>query len=130
MREAEIPADLLETAKAAHTRMIAAVADVDDILAEKFLAEEPITPEDLVPAIRRATVAFKMTPVFIGSAYKNKGVQLLLDGVNAYLPNPFEVENKALDQNNQRRAGHPGLRRQQALRGPGLQARRRHATAS
>jgi elongation factor G len=80
--------------------MIEAVADVDDILAEKFLAEEPITPEDLVPAIRRATVAFKATPVFIGSAYKNKGVQLLLDGINAFLPNPFEVENKALDQNN------------------------------
>ncbi len=100
LREAEIPADLLETAKAAHTRMIEAIADVDDILAEKFLAEIPITPEDLVPAIRRATVAFKATPVFIGSAYKNKGVQLLLDGVNAFLPNPFEVENKALDQNN------------------------------
>jgi elongation factor G len=100
LREAEIPADLVETAKAAHTRMIEAIADVDDVLAEKFLAEEPITPEDLVPAIRRATVAFKATPVFIGSAYKNKGVQLLLDGVNAYLPNPHEVENKALDQNN------------------------------
>jgi elongation factor G len=100
LREADIPADLLETAKAAHTRMIEAVADMDDILAEKFLAEAPITPEDLVPAIRRATVAFKATPVFIGSAYKNKGVQLLLDGVNAYLPMPSEVENKALDQNN------------------------------
>jgi elongation factor G len=100
LREAEIPADLLETAKAAHTRMIEAIADVDDILAEKFLAEEPITPEDLVPAIRRATVAFKATPVLIGSAYKNKGVQLLLDAVNAYLPMPSEVENKALDQNN------------------------------
>ncbi len=100
LREADIPADLVETAKAAHTRMIEAVADMDDILAEKFLAEAPITPEDLVPAIRRATVAFKATPVFIGSAYKNKGVQLLLDGVNAYLPMPSEVENKALDQNN------------------------------
>ncbi len=100
IREADIPADLVDAAKAAHTRMIEAVADVDDILAEKFLAEEPITPADLVPAIRRATVAFKATPVFIGSAYKNKGVQLLLDGVNAYLPMPSEVENKALDQNN------------------------------
>jgi elongation factor G len=100
LRETEIPADLVETAKAAHVRMIEVLADVDDILAEKFLAEEPITPADLVPAIRRATVAFKATPVFIGSAYKNKGVQLLLDGINAFLPNPFEVENKALDQNN------------------------------
>jgi len=100
LREAEIPADLVETARAAHTRMIEAVANVDDILAEKFLAELPITPEDLVPAIRRATVAFKATPVFMGSAYKNKGVQLLLDGINAYLPHPIEVENEALDQDN------------------------------
>ena len=100
LRETEIPADLVDTAKAAHTRMIEAIANVDDILAEKFLAEEPIAPEDLVPAIRRATVSFKATPVFIGSAYKNKGVQLLLDGINAYLPMPSEVENKALDQNN------------------------------
>ncbi len=100
LREAEIPSGLVEAAKAAHTRMIEAVADVDDVLAEKYVAEEPITPEDLVPAIRRATVAFKATPVFLGSAYKNKGVQLLLDGINAYLPMPSEVENRALDQNN------------------------------
>jgi elongation factor G len=99
VREAEIPAQLVEAARAAHARMIEAVANVDDVLAEKYLAEATITPADLVPAIRRATVAFKATPVFMGSAYKNKGVQLLLDGINAYLPMPSEVENKALDQN-------------------------------
>jgi len=100
IREADIPAELVEEANAARARMIEVLADVDDAIAEKFLAEQPLTPEDLVPAIRRATIAFKATPVFIGSAYKNKGVQLLLDGVNDYLPNPTEVENKALDQNN------------------------------
>jgi elongation factor G len=100
IREADIPAELVEEANAARARMIEVLADVDDAIAEKFLAEQPLTPEDLVPAIRRATIAFKATPVFIGSAYKNKGVQLLLDGVNDYLPNPTEVENNALDQNN------------------------------
>ncbi len=98
VREAEIPAELVAAAQAARSRLIESVADVDDVIAEKYLAEEPIGAEDLVPAIRRATVAFKATPVFLGSAYKNKGVQLLLDGINAYLPNPTEIENRALDQ--------------------------------
>jgi elongation factor G len=98
VREAEIPAELAEEAKAARARMIESIADVDDAIAEKYLAEDPIDAEDLVPAIRRATVAFKATPVFLGSAYKNKGVQLLLDGIATYLPTPTEVENKALDQ--------------------------------
>jgi elongation factor G len=98
VREADIPAELAEEAKHARQRLVEQVADVDDAIAEKFLAEAPIAAEDLVPAIRRATVAFKATPVFLGSAYKNKGVQLLLDAINAYLPNPSEVENHALDQ--------------------------------
>jgi elongation factor G len=98
IRETDIPALLVEEAKLARSRMIEGIANVDDAIAEKFLAELPVTPEELVPAIRRATIAFKATPVFMGSAYKNKGVQLLLDGINAFLPNPIEVENKALDQ--------------------------------
>jgi len=99
IREEEIPAEMAEQAKTARTRLIENLADVDDAIAEKYLGEQEITIADLVPAVRRVTVAFKATPVFIGSAYKNKGVQLLLDAVNAYLPNPAEVENKALDQN-------------------------------
>ena len=98
VREADIPADLVEAATAARSQLVESVADVDDGIAEKYLTEQPISAEDLLPAIRRATVAFKATPVFLGSAYKNKGVQLLLDGINAYLPNPTEVENHALDQ--------------------------------
>jgi elongation factor G len=98
VRETEIPAELAEEARAARARMIESVAEMDETIADKYLAEEAITSADLMPAIRRATVAFKATPVFLGSAYKNKGVQLLLDGVNAYLPNPTEIENKALDQ--------------------------------
>ncbi|MGD0837772.1 MAG: elongation factor G [Polyangia bacterium] len=98
VREAEIPGAMAEEAAAARVRLIEAVAEADDAIAEKYLAEEEITASDLIPAIRRTTLALKTTPVFMGSAYKNKGVQLLLDGVNAYLPNPGEVENKALDQ--------------------------------
>ncbi|MEO5769544.1 MAG: elongation factor G [Polyangia bacterium] len=100
IREEEIPADRLEECKTARHDMIANVADHDDELAELFLAEQEPTIEQLRAAIRRATISLKMTPVFIGSAYKNKGVQLLLDGVTQYLPNPKEVQNIALDQNN------------------------------
>jgi elongation factor G len=83
------------------------VADVDDALAEKFLNEEPVSTEELRAAIRRATMALKMTPVMCGSAIKNKGVQLLLDGVVYYLPNPTEVVNEAHDQ----KRGREGRRR-------------------
>ena len=100
VREEEIPADRLEECKTARHDMIAAIADHDDQIADKFLNEQDPTLEELRAAIRRVTIALKMTPVFIGSAYKNKGVQLLLDGVNMYLPNPTEVQNIALDQNN------------------------------
>ncbi|MFO0738442.1 MAG: elongation factor G [Labilithrix sp.] len=83
---------------AAH--IIEKVADVEDTLAEKFLAEEPISIEEIRAAIRRATLSLKMTPVMCGSAVKNKGVQLLLDAVYYYLPNPTEVVNEAHDQDN------------------------------
>jgi len=99
VREEEIPADRLEEAKTARHDMIASIADHDDVIADKFLAEQDPSVEEIRAAIRRVTIALKMTPVFIGSAYKNKGVQLLLDGVNMYLPNPKEVTNVALDQN-------------------------------
>jgi elongation factor G len=98
IREEEIPAALVEGAKTARHDMIASIADHDDAIADKFLAEQDPTQDELHAAIRRVTIALKMTPVFIGSAYKNKGVQLLLDGVNRYLPNPKEVTNIALDQ--------------------------------
>jgi elongation factor G len=98
VREEEVPAEYAQQAKEARERIIAEVSDVDDVLADKFLAEEPISVEELRAAIRRATLALKMTPVMCGSAIKNKGVQLLLDGVVHYLPNPTEVVNEAHDQ--------------------------------
>jgi elongation factor G len=100
VREEEIPAELVQQAKQARHDIIEGVANVDDHLAELFLADKPVSDEELKAAIRRATLALKMTPVMCGSAYKNKGVQLLLDAVRDYLPNPAEVVNEALDQKN------------------------------
>jgi elongation factor G len=96
--EQDPPAEYAEATKAQREKIIHEVADVDDQLAEKFINEEPISVEELRAAIRRATLALKMTPVMCGSAIKNKGVQLLLDGVVHYLPNPKEVVNEAHDQ--------------------------------
>ena len=98
VREEAIPAEFAEKAAEARTEIIHQVADVDDTLAEKFLNEEPISTEELREAIRRATLALKMTPVMCGSAIKNKGVQLLLDAVVYFLPNPTEVVNEGHDQ--------------------------------
>ena len=81
--------------------LIEAVAEVDDELGELFLMGEEPTTEQLKAAIRRATVAREFAPVFMGSAFKNKGVQLLLDGVVDYLPAPHEVSNVALDLNDE-----------------------------
>jgi len=101
IREEEIPAALVDEAKAARHDMIEAIAEVDSAMEEKFLMEQEPTVEEIRAGIRRACIALKATPVFMGSAYKNKGVQLLLNGVTMYLPNPTEVQNIALDQNKQ-----------------------------
>jgi len=99
IREEEIPADRVQEAKTARHDMVASIADHDEAIADKYLAEQDPSVDEIHAAIRRVTISLKMTPVFIGSAYKNKGVQLMLDGVNMYLPNPKEVTNIALDQN-------------------------------
>ncbi|GMH14134.1 hypothetical protein Nepgr_015975 [Nepenthes gracilis] len=96
----EIPSNMESLVAEKRRELIEMVSEVDDKLAEAFLADEPISSSDLEAAIRRATVARKFVPVFMGSAFKNKGVQPLLDGVLSYLPCPTEVSNYALDQNN------------------------------
>ncbi len=98
IRVEDPPAEYAAKAKEARQEVITQVAEVDDELAEKYLAEEPVSDEELRAAIRRATLALKMTPVMCGSAFRNKGVQLLLDGVIMYLPNPTEVVNEGHDQ--------------------------------
>lgn len=76
--------------------LIEKLADVDEEFGDKFLMEEPITNDDIHAAVRRATLNKSFSPVFLGSALKNTGVQTLLDGVLRYLPSPLEKENKAL----------------------------------
>lgn len=93
----EIPADVVELAKEKRQELIEQLSDVDDEMAEIFIEEREPTIEELVAAIRRATVACRFSPVFLGTAIKNKGVQALLDGMCAYLPNPMEVRAVAND---------------------------------
>lgn len=97
IRYEEIPAHLLEEAKERRKKTVEVVADFDDAIMEKYLMEEEVTEAELKPVIRRATLDLKITPIFMGSAYKNKGVQILLDGVIDYLPSPDEIPLKALD---------------------------------
>ncbi|MBU0480488.1 MAG: elongation factor G [Proteobacteria bacterium] len=99
IREAEIPAELMADAEAAREELLDAASMHSDELMEAVLEGTP-TPAMIRDAIRRGTLALDITPVFVGSAYKNKGVQALLDGVNSYLPNPMDVENIALDLSN------------------------------
>src|SRR5689334_22666490 len=98
IRTEEIPDDLLEQAKTMRHDLIAASAEYDDKLTELFLEDKEPAVEDIRRAVRAGTLQLKLTPVFCGSAYKNKGVQHLLDGVVYYLPNPKEVVNEAHDQ--------------------------------
>src|SRR5438477_876168 len=89
---AEIPAELAEQANEYHHQLIDAVADHDDELMHAYLEDETsVTPEMLRRALRKATLDATVTPVLLGSAFKNKGVQPLLDGVVDYLPSPLDV---------------------------------------
>ncbi|CAG9467475.1 unnamed protein product [Pedinophyceae sp. YPF-701] len=95
--EVEWPAHLDEGIREARSALVEALGEVDEGIADKFLMEEEVGGEELAGAIRRGVLARSFAPVFMGSAYKNKGVQLLLNGVVDYLPNPLEVANTALD---------------------------------
>ncbi|WP_242343809.1 elongation factor G [Anaeromyxobacter terrae] len=94
--ESEIPAELLAEASRAREEMLDAASMFSDELTEAIL-EERVTEALIKAAIRKGTIALKLTPVFMGSAYKNKAVQKLLDGVVDYLPDPTEVVNEAHD---------------------------------
>jgi elongation factor G len=95
--EEDIPADLLDEATARREELIETASLFSDELTEAILEEAEITPELIIEAVRRGTIQRKLTPVLMGSAYKNKGVQPLLDAVAHYLPAPYDIKNEALD---------------------------------
>jgi elongation factor G len=86
-----IPADLVDDAAQQRAAMVEAIADVDDELTMKFLEAEHISAEEIRAALRRAVISGKATPVYCGSALRNKGVQLLLDAVVDFLPSPLDI---------------------------------------
>ncbi|MGZ8373632.1 MAG: elongation factor G [Nitrospira sp.] len=87
----EIPEALLAQAKEYREKMLDAVAEFDDQVMEKYLSGHPLTEEEVMRAIRAGVISMKITPVLCGSAFKNKGVQQLLDAVVDYLPSPLDV---------------------------------------
>ena len=97
IRMEEIPAELMDEAQAKREELLDAVSMFSDELMEAMLEEAEIPESMIHEAIRRGTLALELTPVMMGSAYKNKGVQLLLDAVASYLPCPTDVENTALN---------------------------------
>lgn len=99
IREEEIPDNLKNEAEAKREELLDAASMFSDELMEAVLEGTP-TEEMIHDAVRKGTLSLELTPVLVGSAYKNKGVQALLDAVNNYLPNPKEIENFALDLDN------------------------------
>jgi elongation factor G len=88
----EIPADMLDKCKQARAEMLETLAENDDALMEKFLEGIEVSEEEIIAGIRRATIAAKLSPVLTGSAFKNKGVQPMLDAVTRYLPSPLDID--------------------------------------
>jgi elongation factor G len=97
VKRTAIPENYVDATEDTRRDLIEQLADIDEEIGELFLNEQEPTVEQLRAAIRRQTIARKFVPVFLGSAFKNKGVQLLLDGVNYYLPAPSQIDNKALN---------------------------------
>jgi elongation factor G len=91
VRYEEIPADLADQAEEYRMAMIEAVAETDEELMEKYLEGEELTEEEIMTALRKATIANEVVPCICGSSYKNKGVQQMIDGVVAFLPSPLDI---------------------------------------
>jgi elongation factor G len=91
IEDGEVPAELREEAELARTLMVESIAEVDEPLAEQFLADVAISPGDIRAALRRATLGGRAVPVLLGSALRNRGVQPLLDAIVDYLPSPVDV---------------------------------------
>ena len=108
MRVEEIPADMAEKAEEYRRAMVDAIVETDDELMEKYLMEEEITNEELMAALRKATIDNKIVPVVCGTSYKNKGVQKLLDAVIDYMPSPLDIPAiKGIDADTQEEVERP-----------------------
>ncbi|MEB3192016.1 MAG: elongation factor G [Snowella sp.] len=92
IQETDIPAEMQEQAEEYRLIMVEAVAEADDVLMEKYLEGEELTEAEIQSGLRQGTIAGSIVPVLCGSAFKNKGVQLMLDAVIDYLPSPLEVQ--------------------------------------
>jgi elongation factor G len=92
-QDLEIPEEYMEMAKVARAKLLEVCADFDDTVMVKYLEGEEVEPEEIIRALHKATIELKVTPVLCGSAYRNKGVQKLLDSVIDFLPSPTEVPN-------------------------------------
>ncbi len=93
----DIPAHLQAEAEKRRKQMIEIIADYDDVVAEKFLEDVEPEYDELIDAIRRHTINLHLTPVLVGTAKQNKGIQTLLDAVVSFLPSPLDIDNHALD---------------------------------
>ncbi len=89
--ETEIPEEVVEVVQKARETMVEAIADSDEVIMEKYLEGEELTPEELKSALRRGVLNVKITPVLCGSSFKNKGVQALLDAIVDFLPSPMDI---------------------------------------
>jgi elongation factor G len=87
----DIPEDSTQSAREHRNTLVETVAEFDDQIMEAYLAEAPVTPEMLVPSIRKATIGLKLVPVFCGAALRNRGIQSLLDGIVDFLPSPLDI---------------------------------------
>ena len=100
----DVPASMMDEAKTAREKMIDAVSLFSEALTDAILEEKEIITDLVMEAVRTGTISRQMTPVFLGSAYKNKAVQPLLDAVVNYLPSPLDIENQAIDMDNNEEA--------------------------
>ena len=126
-RSRRSPSRLAEQADEYREKLLETLAEADDDVMEKYLEEEDFSVEELEAAIRRATLADKLNPVLCGTAFKNKGVQPLLDAVVKYLPSPLDIDaivGHSVKDEDEEIERQPSRRR--AVLRPGLQDR--HAT--
>ena len=116
-----IPENLVAEADDARHQLVDVLSNYDDAIMEKYLADEEITADDLRRALRTGTLASEIVPVLCGSAFKNKGVQPMLDAVVDYLPSPLDLPPTAGHEAGQGRGDRAQGRRRRAVLGPGLQ---------